>query len=572
MKLFIILCIILLIINRSSSDNNTDINYLGHKTPISVLPLRKDINIDISEIEKWYNIGITNCNNELKTLCSTNKCNNHATPYSSNNWDEKCGGKYMFNSVTGMLAYPFGPTSCSVGSSCWFGILSCGVFTKDNVNKISKEFMSKELKYILGKETSIPTLLDWSICSLSFKIRVLGNEIIVPGQSCVNISQDQVIIGQYQMTIPGNYTLEIRYFEWYQGTLLNWDKNDSAKYGLHNVGILFLGGSQGRCPPYTYCNMRYYSKQCDQDSMIVDYPLIITIDKCSNRCPDNAKKMPTCDMKKDNNPTGRWIAIDHCDEKVNNCINPNGAPEELSIVNWYYQPYTCNYHNYNPKEIGSCLKYNNIKRIHFIGDSMSRDLFAALCSYLGIPNMTEERLKEFTRKKRSFKFDYLTNGVHLTEGYTWDFSLDILRDIEDNTTLPLPDVLITNYGLSHRTDFLYQFVTFLNKTERDFWLNKRNKNIALPRFRFYQNARELQGKREGQFRDNIIRENNEIVNKMYKEFNFDTIDEYQITTGRYDTYSKHSDGWHFQMGTPRLMEIIILFNKICYSWYLKNFV
>jgi hypothetical protein len=87
-----------------------------------------------------------------------------------------------------------------------------------------------------------------------------------------------------------------------------------------------------------------------------------------------------------------------------------------------------------------------------------------------------------------------------------------------------------------------------------------------PRYLFYQNAKELQGRREVDgydWRSNIFREGNEFLRFNYRSLGFNELDEYVLSIGRLPhAYNPSYDGWHI-FGTIRKMEVIVLINMLC---------
>jgi hypothetical protein len=153
-------------------------------------------------------------------------------------------------------------------------------------------------------------------------------------------------------------------------------------------------------------------------------------------------------------------------------------------------------------------------------------------------------------------------------GYSWGFDLEVYKIVME---IPRPDVLVANYGLAHRHHHIHEFETEMNKTERTFWMGEYKKSkLPLPRYRFFQSGPELHGKREqvsdGTYSSNLYVQNAEILRKFYvNELGFSLLDEYLVTSGRYDFFKPQSDGWHFK-GTKKQMEVIMLFNMICNDW------
>jgi hypothetical protein len=230
----------------------------------------------------------------------------------------------------------------------------------------------------------------------------------------------------------------------------------------------------------------------------------------------------------------------------NPCIH-NEYLEELKSGHWFYSPYHCRYHFYTRNEIMSCLHSQDITHIHFQGDSISRELFTALSHYLGIKSATEKEMKLLTNQMKQHNIKFYANdsssatsgsSVLLSEGYSWDWSLDVMKLIEEP---PLPNVLVMNHGIAHRATYPYHFEKEVNNTELQYWKKLRNKSLPYPKYMIFQNARELNGKREGQFRASRFREDSTILKRMYlQELGCMELDEFLLSMGKFDNYSPTS--------------------------------
>ena len=68
-----------------------------------------------------------------------------------------------------------------------------------------------------------------------------------------------------------------------------------------------------------------------------------------------------------------------------------------------------------------------MNHIHFQGDSMSRDLYSQMGSFLGVNTTSEEELKRLTNimKKDNLQAKSLDGKLMLSEGYSWDWDLNI---------------------------------------------------------------------------------------------------------------------------------------------------
>lgn len=150
-------------------------------------------------------------------------------------------------------------------------------------------------------------------------------------------------------------------------------------------------------------------------------------------------------------------------------------------------------------------------------------------------------------------------------GYSGDFDPDVMKLVGQP---PLPQVVITNYGLAHRayenhSDTLRRF----RETEYNYWSVEHPKVSSMPPYRFYVDSRGVIGKRAEKFQGNKVRRNSAMIRDVFsKELGFSVIHEYTLMAGRFDN---QSDGWHF-FGTGRLMESVIVFNMICNDWMIRK--
>eukprot|EP01041_Mallomonas_annulata_P003095 gene3095-6077_t len=139
-------------------------------------------------------------------------------------------------------------------------------------------------------------------------------------------------------------------------------------------------------------------------------------------------------------------------------------------------------------------------------------------------------------------------------------------------TPPLPQVVITNYGLAHRQqESLLQLQRNFNNTEYNYWKNEHEKVEKLPKYLFFQSAKSLHGRKGGgSWSADLIRRNSEQLRRQFvDDLGFVELDEFIITVGRIDNYGDRNDGWHF-FGTMKQMEAVILINMICNDWLINK--
>lgn len=167
-------------------------------------------------------------------------------------------------------------------------------------------------------------------------------------------------------------------------------------------------------------------------------------------------------------------------------------------------------------------------------------------------------------KKNNLTF-VASNQLRITESYYWAFDLRSFRLID---TPPIPDVVITNYALSHKYDpSPNRFRTVWASTEHRYWSSRPPDPSFRPKHLIFQGAKEMQGRRNPHWVANAFRQSSEFLRRNYSELGFGHLDEYLLSRGRYPhTYKSFSDGWHIE-GTTRQMEVIVLMNMLCNDWY-----
>ena len=144
-------------------------------------------------------------------------------------------------------------------------------------------------------------------------------------------------------------------------------------------------------------------------------------------------------------------------------------------------------------------------------------------------------------KQLSFK---TSNGLLLSHS---DFPWFDLKNFDILYGSIVPDVYMTNFAFAHKFAG-YTVKNFQNEwmKEYNFWTsyfsnitsstsNSTTSNDMLmkkkPRYLFYQNAKELQGRREVDgydWRSNIFREGNEFLRFNYRSLGFNELDEYAV--------------------------------------------
>lgn len=592
----------------------------GHQTPPTVLPQEATeswLFEPIEEIQKWYEIGKQDCSAQW-SLTNITFSQNHAPFYTDQTTYSRpqirCRGRDTLLDFTGKVIIPFGPyKTCPTYSKCWFGLISCGEVKKDEIEKQIRVQLQSYFKLNKNIKPKYPVFKNWSIKGLHVLINLVGPELVVPEQRYLKLKDkhgliEEVLIVQYRISRPyDNYQLYMRLFELYIGLFFDWPVDFNPQRAI-NTAVLFLGGSENRCQPWQKCYTRNTCCGCDEQSFVGKTPVLLTSPDNSTRCVGlKERPLPVCSGKNSSYP-GRWVLSNDlrygpgCDkndekykifqnvksrknedildlnktvlrnvsEKVNKWYEASGdpcylvtpsVPEEMNVRNWFYSPYTCKYHFYNPKEAKKCFKDLDVKHIHFQGDSMARDLFGHFCKFLGIKEISEEGLKARTNKLNANKIQFNSDELLMSIGYSWNFDLKVLEISEKP---PYPDVLVTNGAFAHRILHQHEFEAEINKTDFLYWTKKRTKNQ--PKYRIFMNAAQLQGVRNSFWSGNLFRRNSDFLRKMYEKLGFWTLDEFLLTEGKIEFISRpETDGWHYY-GLKRQMAVIVIINMVCNDW------
>lgn len=456
-------------------------NY-GALTPSEILPRPAEqgwLAPSLEEVTKWYTLEKKKCKDHLSAHLSHDRSNEeHAAYYSSKitaSGQTQCRGRNSLFNLTGIIVVPFGPYNhCPTYSHCWFGLLSCGQFKSENMLQNTKDAISNDIKEIIGDGAVIPDAVSsWSLRGLHINIRVAGLEIVTPDIRYISIkpsdssvAPEEVLIGQYHLTLPDNkYHLEMRLLEFYPSVLLKWSPKMFKEAHVENAGSVYLGGSEVRCKAWSKCSITNYCCGCDELSFVAKSPYTVVAESSSD-CKSHETQMnmalPLCNGKL--SPPGRWIQASsptltpHCKENQSYSIHhmehdhhnkshagaggvhllrhgnmqqwrwASGNPcmhagqdqrEELGMRHWFFAPYTCKYHFYHREDLHQCLKDLHINHMHFQGDSISRDFFALVSRYLGVSDTKESELRHMSKGLKEENIIFHNGSILLTEGQSF---------------------------------------------------------------------------------------------------------------------------------------------------------
>lgn len=304
----------------------------GHQTPTKELPIKADTNwlfAENGDILEWYKSGKKECEAFLQkkskffsTEHNAYYTNSHTMPPAS----FLCNGYHTLYDLTGMMVWAFGPyRSCPTYSKCWFGLLSCGTYQSENVKTIVQQKLIEHFKAINESYSFIEFNPAWSIRSLLMQTRFIGQELIVPELRYYSLpDHEDVLIAQYVTSYSNdNYTsgvthnkvvrastIEIRHAEFYPSIFFQWAAEMYQQWDVLNLGVVFLGGNQGRCRPFMKCPYANNCCDCDTKSFVLNTPLKVQVPHAGlQHCPElfkpfTQRALPICTGK---NQPGRWI-------------------------------------------------------------------------------------------------------------------------------------------------------------------------------------------------------------------------------------------------------------------------
>jgi hypothetical protein len=286
-------------------------------SPETILPqVSKRSRPGDAEILAWYNKGMQECNAYYQNNSAALMKEKVGSPLMATQLQQRnndCRGNAMFLQVTGLLIWPFGPIEeCPTSSQCWFGYLTCGQFDQE---KLTRVFSSGRTPLAV---VPTPAFKEWSIRALDITTRVVGLETLVPFVSLVHLTDTEknpieILLAQYTLTIPGQYTIEMRLQGLYPGLLYDWKPEDLIK-GVEMYHSIFFGGSECRCPPYVNCGP-FNMPQCDVKSFLGKSPYQMRSVHRHVDCPASSGSshsksshvtLPYCSG---GNHPGRWIRV-----------------------------------------------------------------------------------------------------------------------------------------------------------------------------------------------------------------------------------------------------------------------
>lgn len=603
-------------LHTSQDDTEATRRYIiprGIKFSHSWLPTNK------KELMHYYNIGMTECNSFLSNANQSSRFLSHKYPPPYQPHDQKpsegqglCRGNSMLYGLTGVLLWRFGPSlnECSTYQHCWWGVLRCGQPKEAAIKelpldriKFQLESTSKSRRSQANQKTSVPSYLGFSLRSIYINSRVIGKEIVVPETRWLNISSTaEALIFRFSLTQPySNVHLEARLQEFYPSSLFNWSRELADERGMSYAGFVYLGGTEERCRTWSRCAMSGTSTipLCDTASMLVNpnlksinihQPVTFSVKRGS--C-DVSTALPLC-VGHSSYP-GRWVAADTnlCLKNKpsssstpsnlellasgNPCVMSNmmsGAQnitEEGNVNRWFFSPWRCRYHYYTLPQLGTCFVSKNISHIFFQGDSMTRDMYAAVQKMLGIAGVSEKKLKNLTnREKKKLLTATVSLGgkanakVLLTEGYFWDPSemASTWNMLKDDWVDGPPQVIVANYAFAHRGEHPYELGQSFEQHAGHVWAQ--NFSSTGPRWRFFLTARDPRGLKDvGRvWNAHASRLRSNVLERFHAKYGFTALDDFIILEGRYDGDTQGLDGWH-HYGSTRMMEATLLFNMLC---------
>jgi hypothetical protein len=137
---------------------------------------------------------------------------------------------------------------CSIGSTCWFGVLSCGSinFTKIHIDYNTQVFIPPPTtgfyknnmeSHSISSVSIVPPFRGWSVRSLHLQVIISGSETTSPFARFV--PSDNVLIYEYKLVIPGQYHFTIIPREFYSGVLYHYTSTQKI-HGLDTLASKFI--------------------------------------------------------------------------------------------------------------------------------------------------------------------------------------------------------------------------------------------------------------------------------------------------------------------------------------------
>lgn len=187
-------------------------------------------------------------------------------------------GAPALHAMTGMLLWPFGPSSCEIGEECWTGVLSCGTPT---------------IKATVYTPQINATYNGWSLGSMHIQIVIQSTlgEVVVPDMqlsgSPMPHSTD-FIIGRFVLTTTGTFHVNMLLQGWFPSRLFTPRAHPvSEQQWLKHFQQ--LSPLEIRCTPGARCSVDWYQQECEALANVAETPKVLTsVD--NGRCPDRWAK------------------------------------------------------------------------------------------------------------------------------------------------------------------------------------------------------------------------------------------------------------------------------------------
>jgi hypothetical protein len=198
-----------------------------------------------------------------------------------------------------------------------------------------------------------------------------------------------------------------------------------------------------------------------------------------------------------------------------------------------------------------------------MGDSLSRDLFVSLQKLLNVKGVSDKDIKSKTNVQGKKLLESKTNNsnISISESYFWSSDQIDYRFLLGKTHLGTPQVVVTNFGLSHLGDTPSELEENYQKV---FGLIFASNATTRPRWRFFQTARDPRGSAHRKFWNaEGFRVRSYALEKTHTRHGFIPLDTFPLLEGRFDGLQfPERDGWHHH-GSSRLQEAMNLVNLIC---------
>ena len=528
-----------------------------------------------------------------------------------------CRGEALLYAASGMALAPFGPglSRCTERSVCWFGITGCGSGGGASLPSlllrarlVGPAIFAPHMRYLpFGSGGGV--LLGW-YCPPTHGTYILEARLEWLATSTARILVEgangpELLIrnGLVRGLSPGVHRLSsltarprgapparnvnngcCRRPGWIapNGQFLE-EASDGHGYAVD----VFLGGLERRCtgPALDCCPHEAFcaslTRRCTTDSTLRlssqgAQPIAVQVDRVARLPLDlQPKACHRGSVEYWANGDGYWAdSHSQSDHHAPAPFAPSGMPqEEMGHGRWVWASRRCVRKPLTRAAARRCLRKRGREWLHLHGDSVARDLYAAVSSFLGLPTLSREELKRRTNVAGE-RLHVATEATHeqsaankrlrVSFGHNWNVLQTPAQLVKDLKMLA-PDVLVMNFAFHHsphsnRHDVWPALVAEWTRAWRD--LGASNSTSALPAAIVHQRLGAMQGTRGGGPGVDLRLDDGEL-SKAVQPLNFSSLEFAQPQYSRFDSIS---DGIHTHVNSTTMLELVSqLLELVCFG-------